>query len=72
MCVCVCDAAGGVAGGSGGGLAVEAGGVVDFFSFFMMDYKDWGVQPGGRGFDQATEDRPWAIAGTGPSGGRTR
>ena len=31
----------------------------------MMDYADWGVQPGGRGFNQATEDR-------GPSRGRTR
>ena len=31
----------------------------------MMDYADWGVQPGGRGFNQVTADR-------GPSRGLLR
>ena len=61
------DAAGGVAGGSdrGSTVEVEAGGCGGPLSLFNGRVRGLGVQPGGRGFNQATEDR-------GPSRGRAR
>ena len=38
----------------------------------MMDYADWGVQPGGRGFNQATEDRGPSWGPACPEGGLGR
>ena len=61
------DAAGGVAGGSdrGSTVEVEAGGSGGPLSLFNGRVRGLGGQPGGRGFNQATEDR-------GPSRGAAR
>ena len=66
------DAAGGVAGGSdrGSTVEVEGGGCGGPLSLFDGRVRGLGGQPGGRGFDQATEDRGQHRGDRSP-GGRT-